>query len=272
MKKAFFFLLILSFLTFAQGLITLPTDTILIKDKSYEDFTQDFIIKNHGVLVLENCTFRDNYLGSKTNEAIFQSDRIVAPVLNYGKLTLKSCNFINNYSWNTALNDDFAAQVSAGAIVNFGDLDLSNTVFENNSYQKGHFTLIYNTFIEQFSYIGNDSIYNAGTVLFQNVPKSTVPAENLYFETGLVKNIVKNKAEIFVKTNIVVSAKITISDKMGNLVFSTSDNVIGTKTFVWNLNNLSGKKVASATYYIIVTVTDNAGNISAKSISLGVKE
>lgn len=270
MNKVFFVILFSIAIIFAEVTIS-PTDTITIRNAIFENNFGDFIIKNSGTLTLENCTFKNNSLGSKNSDAIFSNDKIISPIINYGKLTLFNCRFENNYSWNTALTDSLKAQISAGAIANFGDLTLSKTEFSNNAYQKGYFTVIRDGFIEQFSYIGNDSIYNIGDVLVDNM--LSFPKTVFEIELGVLENPVKSKAEILVKTDVLVSVEIAISDAIGGRVFLLSDNnVNGTKTFTWNLLNQAGKRVSSGTYLVRLVATDRIGNVSAKSFMLGVKD
>jgi hypothetical protein len=265
-------LLIITFIltAFSAEIIISANDTLQITDRTFENYSGDFIIKNHGVLIIENCTFKNNTLGSKTNDAIFSNDNIIAPIINYGKIFISNGKFINNYSWNTALTDDLKAQVAAGAIANFGELTLSNTEFENNTYQKGHFTILRNESVTQFSYIGNDSIYNEGNIIIQDIAESQdsiLPVRIVFLE-----NPVKNKAEIAINTETPISVSISITDYMSNTVFSTSSRISDSKIFTWNLLNPSGQRVSSGSYSLRVTAIDNNGKSVIKMLMLGVKE
>lgn len=272
LKKVLFFVIFFSLAVISQDRVIETSDTITIRNTIFEKYTDDFIIKNNGVLILENCIFRNNSLGSKTSRVIFSNDRIVAPIVNFGKLSLLNCKFENNYSWNTALTDDLKAQVSAGAIANFGELRISNTSFKDNTYQKGHFTIIRNTNIDKVSYAGNDSIYNNGNIRVENV--STTPTERGFLlKAELIENPVSSKAEILVETGVSVSVETVIFDAVGNRVFSISDNnVNGTKIFTWSLLNQAGKRVSSGAYQCRLAATDKAGSVTAKTFMLGVKD
>jgi flagellar hook assembly protein FlgD len=254
----------------------LPSDVLTLKDVTFEKYSGDYVIKNSGVLTLENCTFKNNELGSKNSNAIFSNDKIVAPVINYGKLTLKNCKFIGNYSWNTAISPDLKAQATAGAIANFGELNLSNVTFENNTYQKGHFTIIRDESIEQISFVGNDTIYNYGNLVIKNTANNTNTANSqnsaLQLEIALVENPVKEKAEIVVSTNVSARIEIAITNVVGDAVFTLSvDGLNGVKKYSWNLKNKAGIKVPSGTYSLRVTASNNSG-MAVKTLAIGVKE
>jgi len=271
MFQTLFFILIFSVTIFATSVREiLPFDTVTIKNITFEKYSEDYIIKNRGVLVLENCTFRNNELGSKDSKAIFSSDKIVAPVINYGKVSLINCKFINNYSWNTAVSDGLKAQAAAGAIANFGELNISNVTFENNAYQKGYFTIIRDENIEQFSYIGNDTIYNFGDISIQNI--ANTQNSGFQMSAALLENPVKEKAEIIVSTNMSARIEISIIDAVGKVVFTSSgDNTAGAKKYTWNLRNAAGVKVSSGTYHLKV-VANNGFDAKFDILYIGVKE
>jgi hypothetical protein len=270
MRKILFLVSISIFTIHSSPQIFTVTDTVTLRSTIFENNTDDYVIKNYGVLTIENCVFKNNTLGSKNSDAIFSNDKIAAPIINYGTLYVSDCRFSNNYSWNTALTDKFAAQASAGAIANFSELYLSNTTFENNTYQKGQFSVIRNESIEQFPYVGNDSVYNQGSVTVENILKNSAPA--FQFNAGLIENPVRNKAEIVISSNTLITVNITISDPLGNAVYSMSDNVNGKKIITWNLKNTSGKKVSVGAYSLKIIAIDNSGAIVIKSSIIGVKE
>jgi hypothetical protein len=248
----------------------LPLDTLRITNTTFEKYSTDYILRNRGVLILENCVFKNNELGSKNSDAIFSSERVVSPIINYGKLYLYNCKFIGNYSWNTALSESLQAQAASGAIANFGELNISNVVFEDNVYQNGYFTIIRDGNIEQFSYIGNDSIYNRGNIIV----KDTVLHQNtgLHLDIALTENPVKEKAEIIVNTSASARVDITITDAVGKAVFTlTDEKAAGSKVYTWNLRNTGGVKVSSGAYHLRVV----AGNVSGAvfdALFIGVKE
>jgi hypothetical protein len=255
MKKLLLLICCAAVLVSAQEITVNFGETVTIKDSVFENYSGDFVIKNNGVLILENCTFKNNVLGSKSNEAIFSNGKVIAPVVNLGKITVSNCKFINNFSWNTALTNDFKAQAAAGAIVNFGELELAeNNVFEKNSYQNGHFVVIRNDYIEQFAYIGSDMIFNAGDVEFletdkeNNLPSYQQNETALQVEVALLKNPVKYKAEILVKTNKPTNVKVTIFNALGTVMFSSQRQIQSSEIVVWNLTDPSGKKVPSGAY------------------------
>jgi hypothetical protein len=267
-KKILFLITTFILTAFSSEIIIPANDTLQITKQTFENYSGDFIVKNYGVLIIENCTFKNNTLGSKTNDAIFSDDKIIAPIINYGEIFIKDSKFINNYSWNTALTNDLKAQVAAGAIANFGELTLSNTKFENNSYQKGHFTILRNESVTQFPYIGSDSIYNFGNIIdIAESQDSILPVKII-----LLENPVKNKAEILINTETQISVSISITDYMSNTVFSKSSKINETKKFTWNLLNLSGQKVQSGSYYLRVTAIDNNGKAVVKTLMIGVQE
>jgi hypothetical protein len=270
MRKILFLVSISIFTIHSSPQIFTVTDTVTLRSTIFENNTEDYVIKNYGVLLLESCTFRNNILGSKTSDAIYSSDNIVAPIINYGKLSLSNCEFIDNYSWNTALTADMEAQIAAGAIANFGELNMSGTTFKDNSYQKGYFTIIDNAYVNRFSYIGDDAIYNKGAIETINSSETSDLDNDFLFDAGVVENPVRNKAGIVVKTNARVSVEINISDALENSVFSLSDNINATKIFTWNLKNQSGKKVAPGTYLLRVVAFNDSGKAASKSIMLGV--
>jgi hypothetical protein len=276
MKKVLFIVSMFCLTAFADGAREiLPSDTSdapRITNRVFEGYGEDYVIKNRGVLILEDCTFKNNTLGSKDSEVIFSNDRIVAPIVNYGKLYLLNCKFEGNYSWNTALTDDMKAQTAAGAIVNFGELNMSNVSFENNLYQKGYFTIIRDENIEQFSYIGNDAVYNHGNIHIEDI--ATPQKSGFQLEVALVENpvMITDKADIVVKTSAPARIEIVISSVASNVVFSASDeNVNGTQKYVWNLKNKSGVRVSSGSYALKVVATNGSGVVS-KTLLIGVKE
>ena|GEM_PF-2910097 len=277
MKRTLFLILILGLTLFAESAKEfLSSDTLTLKDTVFEKYGGDYVIKNSGVLILENCTFKNNELGSKNSNAIFSNGKIIAPIINYGKLTLKNCKFIGNYSWNTAISADLKAQATAGAIVNFGELNLSNVTFENNTYQKGYFTIIRDESIEQILFVGNDTIYNCGNVVIQNTTNNTntvnTQSSALQLEIALVENPVKDKAEIVVSANVSARIEIAVTNVVGDAVFTLSDDgVNGVKKYSWNLKNKAGVKVPSGTYSIRVAASNNSG-IVIKTLAIGVKE
>ncbi|MDR1761107.1 MAG: T9SS type A sorting domain-containing protein [Bacteroidales bacterium] len=270
MKKLLLFVCFLVSFAFANEIFVNSGETKTINGVFFENYSGDFVIKNNGILILENCTFKNNRLGSKENEALLSSEKVIAPVINYGELSVSNCKFIDNFSWNTALTNDFEAQASAGAIVNFGELDLSdNNIFKNNSYQKGHFAVIKNDYINQFEYIGNDLIYNAGNVeIIRTVEENQQPqnASGLQVDVVMLNNLVSDKAEFLVKTNKSAEIKITILNNVSNLVFSTQRQVQNNEIIVWNLKNQAGNNVASGVYFVKVE-TDNF----VKSMQFGVQ-
>jgi len=266
MNKCMLFIFCAAFFIFAEEIIVNFGETKTITNRNFENYSGDFVIKNNGVLILENCTFKNNVLGSKTKEAILSSEKIVAPIVNFGKLSLVNCKFINNYSWNTALSNNFEAKASAGAIANFGELELAdNNIFENNWYQKGNFTIIRDNNIEQFEYIGDDKIYNLGEIEFVKAEQQQNNID-LQIEVALIENVVSNKAQFLVKTNKPTSIKITISDAIG-VVFSIQQQVQNSQVIEWNLTNSAGTKVASGTYSARI----EADNF-VKVLSVGVKK
>lgn len=269
MKLLFFVCFLVNF-AFANEIIVNSGETKTISNEVFENYSGDFVIKNNGVLILENCTFKENRLGSKENEALLSTEKIIAPIVNYGELSVSNCKFINNFSWNTALTSDFEAQAAAGAIVNFGELDLSdNNVFENNSYQKGHFAVIKNDYIDQFEYIGNDLIFNAGNVEIIRTVEENQQQQNtsgLQVDIVMLNNLVSDKAEFLVKTNKSTNIKITVFSNMNEIVFSTQRQVQNNEIIVWNLRNLAGSNVASGVYFVKV----EADNF-AKSMQFGVQ-
>jgi hypothetical protein len=247
----------------------LPLDTLRISNTTFEKYKTDYILKNRGVLILENCIFKSSELGSKNSDAILSTERVVSPIINYGKLFLSNCKFIGNYSWNTALLDGFQAQAASGAIANFGELNMSNVVFENNAYQKGYFTIIRDANIEQFSYIGNDTIYNEGDIVVQEVADTVRP--NLHLEVALLENPVRDKADIIVGTNTSARIEIIISDAVSKVVFTTSnEKTSGTNTYSWNLRNAAGVKVSSGGYSLKVIASNNRDTV-IKTLMVGVK-
>jgi hypothetical protein len=254
--KKLLLLVCLAFFVSAEEIIVNLGETRTISDLVFEkDSTSDFVIKNYGFLILENCTFRDNSLGSKQNEAILSSEKIIAPIVNYGDLSVSNCKFINNFSWNTALTNKFEAQAAAGAIVNFGNLNLSdNNTFEGNSYQEGRFVVIKNDYINQFEYIGNDMIFNAGNIeilrTVENKEQRNDP--DLQIDVVLFENIVKDKAEFLVRTNKSAPIRITILSNLSEVVFSTEKQVQNEQIIVWNLTNQAGNKVAAGNYIVKV--------------------
>jgi len=271
MFQTLLFVLIFSVTIFATSVREiLPFDTLTIKNTTFEKYGEDYIIKNRGVLVLENCTFRNNELGSKDSKAIFSSDKIVAPVINYGKISLVNCKFINNYSWNTAVSDGLKAQAAAGAIANFGELNLSNVTFDSNRYQKGYFTIIRDENIEQFLYAGNDTIYNFGDISIQNT--SNTQNSGFQLSAALIENPVKDKAEIIVSTSAAARVEIAITDAVGKAVFTISgENSAGAKKYTWNLRNAAGVRVSSGTYHLRVVASNVSGSMF-DILYIGVKE
>jgi len=90
-KRTLFLILVFGLTVFAESAKEfLPSDTLTLKNLTFEKYSGDYVIKNSGVLTLENCTFKNNELGSKNSNAIFSNDKIIAPVINYGKLTLNT--------------------------------------------------------------------------------------------------------------------------------------------------------------------------------------
>jgi len=270
MKKFFLFICCVATLVSAREIIVNHGETKTIRSGVFENYSGDFVIKNYGILIIENSTFRNNALGSKDSIAIFSNGRIVAPIVNFGTLSVSNSRFTNNYSWNTALNDDFEAQAAAGAIVNFGELDLAdNNVFESNSYQKGQFVVIRNNYIDQFAYLGNDLIFNAGNIEFLKTTGNNQPQNqsDWQIEAVLLKNPVKDKAEILVMTNKPVTVNITILNALGSSVFSLQRQIQNSQVIEWNLTNLAGNKVTPGTYSVRIEA-----NHFAKVMQLGVKQ
>ena len=270
MKKSLLLVCFAAFSIFAEEIIVNQGETRTISNRVFEDYSGDFVIKNYGTLILENCTFENNELGSKDNEAIFSSGRIAAPVVNFGDLSVSNSRFINNFSWNTALSDDFEAQAAAGAIANFGELELAdNNVFENNSYQKGHFVVIRNTYIDQFAYLGNDEVFNAGNIEFTKTNQSLTHDEiDWQIQAALIKNPVRDNAEILIATNKPVNVKITILNALGNVMFSSQRHVQNPQEIIeWNLIDLTGKKVPSGAYSVRVEA-----NHFVRVMQLGVQK
>lgn len=86
--------------TFAAGAKEiLPFDTLTIRNTIFEKNIEDYVIKNRGVLVLENCTFRSNELGSKNSKAIFSNEKIVAPISSISA-SIENCFIISYFFCN----------------------------------------------------------------------------------------------------------------------------------------------------------------------------
>lgn len=268
MRKCLLFISCAVIFIFAENLVVNSGETKSINGIIFEDYSGDFVIKNNGILVLENCTFKNNILGSKNSDAIFSAEKPVAPIVNYGNLSLVNCKFINNYSWNTALNNNFEAQAASGAIINFGELELAdNNTFENNWYQKGNFTVLRNDYVEQFDYIGNDTIFNFGTIEFVEIETPQSQTTDLQIEVALLNNLVSDKAEFFVKVNKETVIKITVFDAVNDVMFSVQKQIQNEQIIEWNLTNLVGTKVAPAIYSAKIE-TENF----VKIMQVGVKK
>jgi hypothetical protein len=270
-KKFLLFISFTAISVFAQEIIVYSGETKIIENKVFENYSGDFVIKNYGVLVIKNCTFKNNALGSKNNQAIFPSEKTVATVINYGDLSVVNCKFINNFSWNTALTSIFVPQAAAGAIANFAETDLSNNTFENNSYQKGQFTIIRNQAIQQISYIGNDTIFNLGNIRNLESENAENIETDLKLDVVLMQNPVKDKARILVKTNKTINVKIVISDAANNMVLSVQRQIQNDQVIEWNLTNNAGNKVASGAYAARVEIGVNGKTLLNKAFMIGVK-
>ena len=252
MKKMLFFVCFMAVLVSAREIIVNHGETKIIRDGVFQGFTGNFVIKNYGVLIVENSVFRNNVLGSKDSVAIFSDGRIVAPIINFGELIVSNSRFINNYSWNTALSDNFEAQAAAGAIANFGELDLAdNNTFQDNLYQRGQFVVIRNNRIDQFTYIGNDTIFNAGNIEFTKT-NPTPDESGLGFRAILMNNPVRDRAEILVTVNRPTTVNITILSAVGVVTSFQRQVNQGSQVIEWNLTNSAGNIVAPGSYSVRV--------------------
>jgi hypothetical protein len=253
--------------------LALPNEIIIqegeariLRNMVFEGFSGDFVIKNYGTLIVENCTFRNNILGSTGDSAQIGVEKVVAPIINHGKLTIINSVFGNNYSRNTALTDNFVAQPAAGAVVNFGELTMvDNNTFQNNLHQQGHFVVIRNEGVQRIAYLGNDTIFNLGTVenIAQNAAQNNVV--NTLFEAAIMENPVSNIARILVNTTTPTNVNIAILNHTGSVVFSTNAQVQNSRIFEWDLRNSAGQRVPPETYLVRI----QAGNFM-ETLRLGV--
>jgi hypothetical protein len=86
------------------------------------------------------------------------------------------------------------------------------------------------------------------------------------------KNPVSETTQIYLKTHEKAkSVKISIFDNSGNVVFAKQNQGVGKKKFIWDLTNLSGRKVASGTYLVLVECSDVDGKVHGYSAKIGVK-
>ena len=270
MKKLTLLICLAVFSAFAQTqIIVLAGQTKILRNQTFENFSGDFVIKNHGTLIIENSTFRNNALGGTNKDDNFvEEKRIVAPIINLGTLSISNSRFENNFSRNSSITENLSAQISAGVVANFGDLTLyDDNTFTNNLFQRGFFTVLRNTSVQRIDYIGNDTVFNVGNVKL----KQTEQAENtqrfvntdLEVETAIAQNPVpvNENARVFVRTNRQANVRVTIFDALNNVVFSTQRQVEGVFIFEWNLTNQSGQRVSGSAFSVRVEAENFIENL-----------
>ena len=258
------------FATRPAEIIIRADETRVLRDMTFEGFSGDFVIKNYGTLTVENSVFRKNVLGNAaTDGAEIGVEKVVAPIINFGKLIVESSEFTNNFSRNVALTESFVSQPAAGAVANFGKLILSGeNVFTDNMYQHGNFVIIRNEGVQRVAYLGNDDVFNRGTVeiLSPQQEQEQNRLQNTLFTALIMENPVSTNARIRVNTNSPTSVTVTVLSNTGNVVFSTQAQVQDSRIFEWNLMNQAGQRVLPEQYLVRV----QAGNFT-ESMPLGVR-
>jgi len=114
---------------------------------------------------------------------------------------------------------------------------------------------------------GNDSNTDDGSTPLKE-PKPRNKKYGVFFD----KNPVSEKVQINLKPHEALKlVKISIYDYLGNIVFVEESRETGKNEFVWNLNNLSGRKVANGTYFVVAECAGIDGKLYGYSAKVGVK-
>ncbi|MDR0303171.1 MAG: hypothetical protein LBH98_00130 [Chitinispirillales bacterium] len=103
-------------------------------------------------------------------------------------------------------------------------------------------------------------------------PLKEAKTQNEKYGVFFDKNPVSHIAQINLKSQEKTkSVKISVFDNLGNIVFVEQSRQAQKKHFVWNLNNLSGKKVANGAYLVVAECAGIDGRVYSYSAKIGVK-